>query len=70
MKPKVLVTRRVPEEGLQPLRAACEVSLWDSDDPVPRDRLLRDVAGADGLYCLLTERVDAEVLNAASRLKV
>ena len=70
MKPKVLVTRRVPEEGLQPLRAACEVRVWDSDDPVPRDSLLRDVAGADGLYCLLTERVDAEVLNAAPRLKV
>ena len=70
MKPYVLVTRRVPEEGLQPLRAECGLGLWDSDDPIPRDRLLRDVAGADGLYCLLTDRVDAEVLNAASHLKV
>ena len=70
MKPNVLVTRRVPEEGLALIRDGCDLTLWDSDDPIPRDRLLRDVAGMDGLYCLLTERVDAELLDAAPRLKV
>jgi len=70
MQPKVLVTRRIPEEGLALIRAACDLTLWDSDDPIPRDRLLRDAGGVDGLCCLLTERVDAELLDAAPRLKV
>ncbi len=70
MKPKVLVTRRIPEEGLAMVRAACDVSLWGSDEPIPRAVLLRDVADVAGLYCLLTEQVDAELLDAAPRLKV
>ncbi len=70
MRPKALVTRRIPEEGWAMVRAACDVSLWDSDEPIPRVALLRDVADADGLYCLLTDAIDAEVLDAAPRLSV
>lgn len=43
----------------------CEVSLWDSDEPVPRTELLKGVQGAHGLLCLLSDRIDAEVLDAA-----
>lgn len=39
--------------------------LWDSDEPIPRPTLLEWVAGIDGLYCLLTERIDDELLDAA-----
>lgn len=70
MTPKVLVTRRVPDEGLAMVRAACDVNLWDSDEVIPRETLLRDVADVDGLYCLLTEKVDARLLDAAPKLKV
>uniref|UniRef100_A0A8B9S6E4 Glyoxylate reductase/hydroxypyruvate reductase n=1 Tax=Apteryx owenii TaxID=8824 RepID=A0A8B9S6E4_APTOW len=38
---------------------------WDSDDPVPHSELLKKVAGIQGLYCLLSERIDAEILDAA-----
>lgn len=41
------------------------MSLWDSDEPVPREELLKGVQGAHGLLCLLSDRVDAEVLDAA-----
>lgn len=41
------------------------MSLWDSDEPVPRTELLKGVQGADGILCLLTEKIDAEVLDAA-----
>ncbi len=70
MRPRVFVTRRVSEASLALLRTECEVALWDGEAAVPRDVLLQEATRADGLYCLLTERVDAELLNAAPRLKV
>ncbi|XP_029368569.1 glyoxylate reductase/hydroxypyruvate reductase [Echeneis naucrates] len=70
---KVFVTRRIPQEGMKILSSAadCEVSLWDSDEPVPKAELLKSVQGAHGLLCLLTDKIDAEVLDAAGpNLKV
>ncbi|XP_054453493.1 glyoxylate reductase/hydroxypyruvate reductase [Anoplopoma fimbria] len=70
---KVFVTRRIPQEGMKILSASgvCEVSLWDSDEPVPRADLLKGVQGAHGLLCLLSDKIDAEVLDAAGpNLKV
>ena len=70
-RPRVLVTRILPEEGLAPIREACDVDLWEEELPPPRDELLRRVAGVDGLLSLLTDRVDDELLDAAGpQLKV
>ena len=44
---------------------SCDLDHWDSEDPIPRDELLKRVAGLDGLYCLLTEKIDSELLDAA-----
>ncbi|KAJ1204642.1 hypothetical protein NDU88_000082 [Pleurodeles waltl] len=65
--PRVYVTRRIPPDGIKILQQSgiCEIEQWDSDDPVPREELLKKVAGAKGLYCLLTEKIDEEVLRAA-----
>lgn len=41
------------------------MSQWDSDEPVPRAELLRGIQGAHGLLCLLSDKIDAEVLEAA-----
>ncbi len=43
------------------------LSVWDSDEPVPRAELLKGVAGAHGLLCLLSDKIDAEVLDAAGK---
>lgn len=71
---KVFVTRRIPQEGMKLLSAAssvCEVCQWDSDEPVPRAELLKGVQGAHGLMCMLSEKIDAELLDAAGpNLKV
>ncbi|XP_054890671.1 glyoxylate reductase/hydroxypyruvate reductase [Poeciliopsis prolifica] len=71
---KVFITRRIPQEGMKILSGAtgvCEVSQWDSDEPVPRAELLKAVQGAHGLLCLLSDKIDAEVLDAAGpNLKV
>lgn len=70
---KVFVTRRIPPEGMKILSQSgvCIVSLWDSDEPVPRAELLKGVEGAHGLLCLLSDKIDTEVLDAAGKdLKV
>jgi glyoxylate reductase len=64
-RPRVFVARRIPDEGLDLVRAACEVDLWEDELPPPRDELLRRVAGVDGVLTLLTDRVDDEFLDAA-----
>lgn len=70
MKPKVYVTRKIPEKGLALVREVCDVEVWAGDVPVPREVLLEKVHAVEGLLSLLTDRVDAEVLDAAPKLKV
>uniref|UniRef100_A0A6J0TLE1 Glyoxylate reductase/hydroxypyruvate reductase n=1 Tax=Pogona vitticeps TaxID=103695 RepID=A0A6J0TLE1_9SAUR len=70
---KVFVTRRIPPEGLAVLHQSgvCSVQQWDSDEPIPQSELLAGIAGKDGLLCLLSDRIDKEVLDAAGpNLKV
>nr|XP_033773729.1 glyoxylate reductase/hydroxypyruvate reductase-like isoform X2 [Geotrypetes seraphini]XP_033773737.1 glyoxylate reductase/hydroxypyruvate reductase-like isoform X2 [Geotrypetes seraphini]XP_033773747.1 glyoxylate reductase/hydroxypyruvate reductase-like isoform X2 [Geotrypetes seraphini] len=64
---KVLVTRRIPQEGLRVLTeaAVCDIKQWNSDEPIPRAELLKGVVGAHGLLCLLSDKVDKEVLDEA-----
>ena len=70
-KPKVFVTRNMPEPIVAMLRGECEVSVWPQDEPpVPRDVLLREAREAQGLYTMLTEKIDAELFDAAPNLKV
>uniref|UniRef100_A0A4W5JH49 Glyoxylate reductase/hydroxypyruvate reductase b n=1 Tax=Hucho hucho TaxID=62062 RepID=A0A4W5JH49_9TELE len=66
--PRVYITRQIPPEGLKILSESGQVQfdLWDSDDvPVPRKELLQKVKGVDALLCVLTEKIDAELLDAA-----
>ena len=70
-RPKVFVSRRIPDEGLEPVLAACDADVWGDELPPPRDELLRRVAGCDGVLALLTDKVDDEFLDAAGpQLKV
>ncbi|XP_071110079.1 glyoxylate reductase/hydroxypyruvate reductase-like [Haliotis cracherodii] len=64
-QPKVYVTRRVPTEGLELLKKSCKVSVWDSDDVVPKATLMEQVAGMDGLFCTISDIIDKDVLEAA-----
>jgi glyoxylate reductase len=69
-KPKVFVTRLIPEVGLQLIREACEADVWSDPLPPPAVVLRQRVADCEGLVSLLTDRVDAELLERAPRLKV
>ena len=69
-RPKVFVARRIPDAGLNAIAAACDVDVWPGQLPPPADELRRRVADCDGLVSLLTDRVDAALLDAAPKLKV
>lgn len=62
---RVVVTGRIPQQAVDSLTAEHDVVLHDDDEAIPRERLLELVAGADALVTLLTESVDAELLDAA-----
>lgn len=67
---RVFVTRRLPGDALQLLEGCCEVDLWPGEDPPSRAILLERAQDADGLLCMLTDRVDAELLGRCSRMRV
>src|SRR6476659_6505480 len=69
-RPKVFVSRRIPDEGLSAIKAACDVDLWPDQLPPSYDVLRERVKGCDGLVSLLTDRIDGPLLDAAPRLKV
>jgi len=69
--PKVFVSRVIPEEGLGPVRAGTDATVWPDDLPPPRADLLREIEGCDGVLTLLTDKVDDEFLDRAGpQLKV
>jgi glyoxylate reductase len=65
VKPKVFVTRILPEAGLSLIRAACDAEIWPDPLPPSADVLLARIADIDGLVSLLTDRLDAAVLDRA-----
>jgi glyoxylate reductase len=67
---RVVVTRPLAGEALDRLRQEHDVTVRESDVPPRREELLALVGGAEGLLTLLTERVDAELLDAAPKLRV
>jgi len=61
----ILVTRTLPDAVLSRLRGAAEIDVWAEPQAIPRETLLSRVRGRDALVCLLTDRIDSEVLDAA-----
>jgi glyoxylate reductase len=69
-KPKVFVTRVIPSEGLDQIRAFCDATVWEDELPPPREVILRETRDADGLVSLLTDKIDGELMDACPRLRV
>lgn len=71
MAPVVLVTRPLPEPGSALLRdAGFDVRGASDDRPMRSDELLEGIADADAVLCMLSDRIDTSVLDAAPRLRV
>jgi glyoxylate reductase len=71
MKPKVFVSRIIPDVGLSKVTATCDADIWQDELPPPYETLLERVVGVEGFLCMLTDRVDAQLMDAAGKqLKV
>lgn len=68
--PSILVTRKLPSSVLAKLHAIGELDLYTGDAAIPPDELRARLAGKDALVCLLTDAVDARVIDAAPSLKI
>ena len=70
-RPKVFVTRLIPEVGLEMLAGVCQADVWQAELPPEPPVLLERVRGAEGILSLLTDKIDAKVMDAAGpELKV
>ena len=65
----VFVSRQLPGNAVERLAAEHDVDVWPGDMPPPREDLLAGVAEAEGLLSLLVDQVDAELIEAAPRLR-
>jgi glyoxylate reductase len=66
---RVFVTRRLPGDALDRLAAEHEVEVWPERLPPPREELFARAPEVEGLLTLLTDRIDAELIAAAPRLR-
>lgn len=67
---RLLITRKLPSSVLAKLHAIGDVDLYTGDAAIPPDELRARVADKDALVCLLTDRIDQQVMDASPSLKI
>ncbi len=70
MKPKIFATHRLFDPARTILQENCDAEYWEKQERPPREEVLRRVKDKEGLICLLTEKVNDELLLAATKLKI
>lgn len=70
MKPKVFVTREIPQAGLHILNKECEVNMNPYDRVLTKEELMEGIKGIDGLLCLLTDNIDGKIMDVNPDLKI
>jgi glyoxylate reductase len=69
-RPSILISRSLPVEAVANARSQADVDINDTDAPLERTELIRRLQGRQGLVCLITDAIDAELLAACPELKV
>jgi len=69
-KPKVFVTREMPERGLRIIEERFDAEIWRDYAPPPKKTIMDKAAKVDALATLLSDKIDAEVFDAAPKLKI
>ena len=70
LRPRVFVTRQFFPEALEVLTGAADTEVWPDDEPPTPEQLLEKAGEADGILTNIMDRIDADVFQAAHRLKV
>jgi glyoxylate reductase len=69
-KPKVYVTREIPERGLKIIKERFDAEVWPEYAPPPKEVIIEKVKDVDALASLLSDKINAEVLDVAPKLKI
>ena len=69
-KPKIYATHELFEPAREILNANCDIQYWSKSERPPREEVLRSVRDKEGLICLLTEKINDELLRAAPKLRI
>ena len=69
-QPRIFITRRLPGDAIDRLDAEATIDQWQDELPPPYDELTRRAHDAEGIICLLTDRIDAALIEASPRLRV
>src|SRR5277367_2373749 len=69
-RPRVFVTHSLFNEARHILSASCDAEYWNASERPSREELLRKVKDREGLICLLTEKINDELLRAAPKLRI
>ena len=64
------MTRNLPGEAIAKLKKKHTVQIYPKDKVIPRKKLLKGVKWCDVLLCLLTDKIDKEVIDANPNLKM
>jgi glyoxylate reductase len=70
LKPKVYVTREIPEKGLKTIKERFDAEVWPEYGPPPKEVIVEKVGDVDAIVSLLSDKIDAEVFDVASKLKI
>jgi len=69
-KPRVFVTRAIAQEALDKIAQATEMEVWPEELPPPYEVLLEKARDAEGLVTMLSDKIDATLMDAAPKLKI
>jgi len=69
-KPKVYVTRELPERGLRIIKKNFDAEVWPEYGPPPKKVIIEKAKNVDALATLLSDKMDAEVFDAAPNLRI
>ncbi len=67
---KVFVTRVIPEEGLRLVLDNCDAEVWQEETPPPPEVLIEKIRDCEGVLTLLSDKIDAKVMDSAPKLRV
>jgi glyoxylate reductase len=70
MKPTVLVTRNLPQKGMDMLREIYALTVNPHDRVMTREEIAEEIRDKDGLLCLLTDAIDGGIMDRSPRLRI
>jgi lactate dehydrogenase-like 2-hydroxyacid dehydrogenase len=70
MKPKIFISRKIPDRGLNKIKEYFDIDLWPKYAPPSKKQIIRRIKNVDGMVSLLSDKIDAEVMDAAPYLSI